>query len=269
MRRYDYVSPGLVTVRLDRFYPHLAAGDPDACPWPYLRREVPHVWYIDERHPRCGQLSRDEAMILYNTARGLDGARALEIGCWKGWSTGHLIAAGLRLDVVDPVLQQPQFLVDVHGAATAICAEHPGTTPPLLSAGPSPDTVDALASAREERWRFFFIDGSHHAPAPLHDAWACHRHAAESAVIVLHDLVSPDVAQGLDYLAQQGWSTAVYQTMQIMAVAWRGALTPVPHQPDPAVDWQMPHHLAHHERAPQPRAAMDRFGAAPETAVSR
>ena len=38
----------------------------------------------------------------------------------------------------------------------------------------------------------------------------------------------------------------VYQTMQIMGVAWRGDIQPVEHQPDPQVNWVLPKHLAHH-----------------------
>lgn len=34
-----------------------------------------------------------------------------------------------------------------------------------------------------------------------------------------------------------------YQTMQIMGVAWRGAMQPVAHVPDPAVRWTLPAHL--------------------------
>jgi hypothetical protein len=35
----------------------------------------------------------------------------------------------------------------------------------------------------------------------------------------------------------------VYQTMQIMGVAWRGNVEPVIHQPDTNIDWQLPPHL--------------------------
>lgn len=38
----------------------------------------------------------------------------------------------------------------------------------------------------------------------------------------------------------------VYQTMQIMGVAWRGDVEPVQHIPDPKVNWHLPLHLQHY-----------------------
>ncbi|HKO01769.1 MAG TPA: macrocin O-methyltransferase, partial [Thermoanaerobaculia bacterium] len=45
-------------------------------------------------------------------------------------------------------------------------------------------------------------------------------------------------------LATRGFHVLVYQTAQIMGLAWRGNVTPVAHVPDPDVAWQMPMHLA-------------------------
>ena len=63
-------------------------------------------------------------------------------------------------------------------------------------------------------------------------------------MVVFHDLASPDVERGLDVLRREGWSVLVYQTMQIMGVAWRGQVRPVAHTPDPSVIWSLPLHLA-------------------------
>ncbi|WP_204249752.1 hypothetical protein [Gemmata sp. SH-PL17] len=49
---------------------------------------------MDRRAPHIGFVSRDEAAILYNTALRFRGRRALEIGCWLGWSTCHLALGG-------------------------------------------------------------------------------------------------------------------------------------------------------------------------------
>jgi hypothetical protein len=108
----DYVSAGMDVVRPDAAFPHLVIGDRDGVSWPYLRREIPHNWYVDARYPRCGVLSRDEALILYNTALAMSGRMALEIGCWKGWSTCHLLAGGVDLDVIDPLLDRDEFRVN-------------------------------------------------------------------------------------------------------------------------------------------------------------
>ena len=34
-----------------------------------------------------------------------------------------------------------------------------------------------------------------------------------------------------------------YQTAQMMGVAWRGAISPAAHEPDPTQDWEVPAHL--------------------------
>ena len=84
----------------------------------------------------------------------------------------------------------------------------------------------------------------HDAPAPRLDTIACAAHAEADAMILYHDLASPEVAEGLTYLKNEGWQTLVYQTMQIMGVAWRGNVTPIRHTPDPRVQWTLPGHLA-------------------------
>ncbi len=234
----DYVSPGLAIVLPDTAFPQMTLGEPNTCPWPYLRREIPHNWYVDRRNPTIGFLSRDEAQILYNTALQFQGKRALEIGCWMGWSACHLALAGVELDVIDPLLARSDIYESVHSSLEAA-----GVADRVnLVQGYSPQQVELLAS-QQRRWSLIFIDGNHEAPGPLQDAIACEPYAEADAAIVFHDLASPDVAQGLDYFRERGWNTLVYQTMQIMGVAWRGKVTPVVHQCDRAVSWQLPAHL--------------------------
>ncbi len=235
----DYVSPGFATVLPDRCFPHMVIGNTDHSHWLYLRREIPHNWYVDQRQPSTGFLSRDEAHILYNTALQMQGKPALEIGCWLGWSACHLALAGVQLDIIDPLLEQPDFYESVHQSLQAA-----GVLDRVqLIPGYSPAKVEAIAAVRGRQWSLIFIDGNHDAPAPLQDAIACEALAAPDALILFHDLASPDVAQGLDYLRQRGWHTLVYQTMQIMGVAWRGNVAPVHHRPDPSVEWHLPEHL--------------------------
>lgn len=112
-----------------------------------------------------------------------------------------------------------------------------------LVSGYSPEKVKELAEKLQRKWPLFFIDGSHEAPCPLKDAMICEQFAEADALILFHDLNAPDVAQGLDYLKQNGWNTMIYQTMQIMGVAWRGNIEPVQHQPDPNINWSLPEHL--------------------------
>lgn len=235
----DYVSPGFSIIQPDDCFPNMIVGDVSNSGWPYLRREIPHNFYVDKRQQGVGFLNRDEAHILYNTALKFKGKRALEIGCWLGWSACHLALAGVELDVIDPLLARPEFYESVSDSLQA--AEVLDLV--NLIAGYSPQKVEELAAKFQRKWSLIFIDGNHDAPAPLNDAIVCEQLAEADALIVFHDLASPDVAQGLDYLQQKGWQTLVYQTMQIMGVAWRGNVEPVYHQPDPNVDWHLPKHL--------------------------
>lgn len=235
----DYIAPGLQPVFPDAHFPNLTLGDRTPIAWPYLRKEIPHNWYVDRRSPTVGFLSRDEAHLLYNLALAFQGQPALEIGCWMGWSACHLALAGVQLDVVDPLLGDPGVYQTVSDSLTSAGVRDRVNLVP----GYSPQAVQALAAQRQQPWSLIFIDGNHERPGPLEDAMVCAQLAAPDAAIVFHDLASPDVAEGLEYLRQQGWNTMVYQTMQIMGVAWRGQVQPVRHLPDPSVRWELPAHL--------------------------
>jgi predicted O-methyltransferase YrrM len=238
---HDYISPGYCTLVLDEAFPFKTIGNPQANPWPYLRRDLPHHWYVDSRYPTIGFLSRDEAHILYNNACLFKGQHALEIGCWMGWSAAHIAAAGVgRLDVIDPVLAQPDFMASLTQAMSSLNAQ--ATT--HLWPQPSPLAVETLGQ-QGQLWSFIFIDGDHNRPAPRLDAEAVCRFAHPNAMVLFHDLTSPHVSEGLDYFKAQGWQTAIYNTMQIMGVAWRGTVQPVGHTPDPTIAWVLPDHLQH------------------------
>ena len=64
---------------------------------------------------------------------------------------------------------------------------------------------------------------------------------------MFHDLNSPFVAAGLDAFAAAGWKTGIYETMQIMGIAWRGDYIPLLTARDPTVPLS-PWHLAGHRR---------------------
>lgn len=238
-RTYDYVSPGLEIVRPDAAFPRMGPGDHLHHPWKHLRRDVPHTWYADDRFPLMGFLNRDEAIVLHNIARQFAGRHVLEVGSWLGWSTCHLALAGVWVDVVDPAHEDPEIRAIVeaslNGAGVADRVH--------LAGGHSPDRVASLAQERGRGWDLFFIDGDHDRPAPMRDALACLPHAAENSAFVFHDLAAPAVAEGLRAVAAEGFEVLVYQTAQLMGLAWRGDVKPVPHIPDPDVAWQIPAHL--------------------------
>ncbi len=235
----DYVSPELARVAPDACFPHMVVGDKAACPWPHLRREVPHRWYIDRRHPGIGFLSRDEAHLIYNTALRFRGRRALEVGCWMGWSTCHLALAGVKLDVIDPMLNEPLVHDSVRDSLRAANV----LDSVRLIGGTSPAAVRELATREQRKWSLLFVDGDHEGEAPLRDVIECEQHAEQDAAILFHDLTSPDVAAGIRYLRDRGWKTRLYHTMQIVGIAWRGNVVPVDHVPDPTVKWVVPEHL--------------------------
>jgi hypothetical protein len=217
----------------------VAVGDPKGHPWPWLRRELPHNWYVDRRAPSSRWLNRDEVHLLYHDARQFRGRRALEIGCFLGWSTVHLALAGVELDVIDPLLGRADFSASVRGSLQA-AGLLSGVN---LIAGLSPQQVEELALREGRRWSFFLIDGDHDGEAPLSDARVCARDEEADAMALFHDLAAPDVARGLGWFRSQGWQVTVYQTRQIMGAAWRGNVRPIPHTPDPAIHWTLPEHL--------------------------
>ena len=236
---HDYVSPNLDYVDLGHAFPNMIVGDKSSSIWPYLRKNVGHNWYVDKRNPSVGFLNADEASILHGFAKLMVGKPCLEIGCWRGWSTAHIAVGSGNLETIDPILQDKIFHDDVAGSLDRAGVLDRIILHPLSS----PRAVDDLSRNSGKRWGFVFIDGDHEGDAPLNDAKVVQEHAADTAVILFHDLVSPYVANGLEYLAGEGWNTAIYQTMQIMGVAWRGDINPIAHLPDPAVEWDMPEHL--------------------------
>ncbi len=236
--RRDYVSPGLIDPGLMRFFPSLQEGDVADLQWPYLRKDAPHIWRRDlrgVRNPYIGVLSLDEASLLHNNALPFRGRRALEIGCHYAWSSAHLVAAGVDLDVIDPALGHADQMRDV-GASLAPIG------PARLWAGFSPSIVPAVRAMQPEPWSFAFIDGYHEGEAPRDDARAVIELLADDALVMFHDLISPHVAAGLAVFADAGWSVGLYNTMQIMGAAWRGKATPAPH----VADRDMPAATAEH-----------------------
>lgn len=240
VRKYDYISPGLQCFFPDYCFPNMTIGDPEKCNWKYLRRTSPHLWYVDKRFPSIGFVSRDEASILYNTARMFQGKDGLEIGCWQGWSAAHIAGGGVLLDVIDPILSGSSAKKSIEYSLVRL-----GVLGSVnLFGGKSPELVDEIAKGRGNRkWQFLFIDGDHEGQAPVEDVEACLPYVHADSLFLFHDLASPDVANALEFLRRNGWNTLVYNTSQIMGVAWRGNVNPPRHIPDPNLKLEMPTHL--------------------------
>lgn len=234
IQRYDYIPPGLEDPGLIRYFDSLEESDPTCVRWPYLRYRAPHIWRRDARSTsniQIGVMSYEEALIVYNLAKQFAGRRALEIGCHFAWSTAHLCAAGLRLDVIDPALRE-QERVD---AVTSSLARLGGQCEYRLWAGFSPSIVPAVWSVQGEPWSLALIDGNHDGDAPKLDAETVSNLCADDALVIFHDLASPYVANGLRTLKEKGWKTRIYNTMQIIGIAWRGNVKVLDHVADPNV----------------------------------
>jgi Methyltransferase domain len=237
----DYVSDNLDVPSFDHLFPMMLEADKSLSSWPWFRKSVNHVWRVDRRNPIVGFISRDEAALLYSNAKLFAGRKGIEIGALRGWSTVHLLASGIAsLDVVEPLLADPdwnqEFINTLKGSG--------GYERARLTPEPSPEGVVRLAAAGS-RWSFAFIDGDHDAGAPKRDALATEPFLESTAMVAFHDLVSPFVAAGWQTLGERGWNIAAYQTAQMIGVAWRGEVKPVPHRPDPEQNiWEMPDHLA-------------------------
>jgi predicted O-methyltransferase YrrM len=235
----DYVADNLEAPVFDHLFPNMIEANKGVSTWPYLRKQINHPFRVDRRNPTVGFINRDEASILYANAREFKGRSGIEIGAWRGWSTAYLVAAGLApLHVVEPLLADE----DWRGEFEAVIRGAGGVSSTILVPEKSPEAVVRLGEAGA-RWSFAFIDGDHDGKAPTNDALACAPYLETTAMVVFHDLVSPYVAAGLRALAAKGFSVMAYQTAQMMGVAWRGAVAPVKHKPDPAQHWQIPDHL--------------------------
>lgn len=245
--RYDYTPPGFECPDLMPLFPHATAQDPTTVKWPYLRAHVPHVWRSDTRDHKpwkTGNASIEEAACLYTLAKPFAGKRGIEIGTHFGWTAAHLLAAGLRLDCIDPEFNTGGRVAQVSDALNKV--QGGGTF--RLHGGFSPDMVQEARQAEKAPWSFAFIDGSHDGDGPRNDALAVLPHLAKDAVVVFHDLTSPYVERGLYALKMAGFDTRLYVTMQVLGVAWRGRVSIPKHVRDPNVPPHLPMHLSKYSR---------------------
>jgi len=243
--RYDYIPPGMSPPALLDLFPDAQPQNPWAVNWPYLRKHIPHLWRSDRRNTgyTTGYASVEEAACLHALAQMFAGKRGLEIGTHYGWTAAHLMAAGLRLDCIDPVFTDATHAADVRRPLDAVQAKYAGTY--RLWAGGSPEMVaTARVAADGASWSFAFIDGNHDGDAPANDARAVIPHLADDAVVVFHDLTSPHVERGLAACAAAGFRTCIFNTGQILGIAWRGAVDVPRHMPDPNCGTVYVPHLA-------------------------
>lgn len=227
----DYVSPGLHLIKPDWRLPFLKPAE-----------ETPETGarLCDARFPRLPPhaLDRDEAHILYNLALSLAGRHALEVGCSMGWTLLHLLAAGLLVDVVDPLLVHPDIR-----RAFASCLPESDTAHIRFIASRSEEMVPAIAESTGTRWSLVFLDSQREVGSAPPDRVAWERVTTPDAAVLVHGLARPEAAETLRRLKGLGWNTRVYRTRSLLGMAWRGNVTPVEHVPDPALPAGLPTHL--------------------------
>jgi predicted O-methyltransferase YrrM len=223
----------------DDCFPNLMTIDRSTVKDPTVRHEIPHNILADRRIPHIAFANRDEAHIIFNTALLFAGKPGLAIGCFLGWSTCHLALGGVRLDAVDPLLDRPDIRRNVEASLAAAKVLDRVN----LVAGESPEMVRRLASSGDRRWSLVLIEGKRATPGLPKNAEICLAHCATDALVLITDLVSPVAWEEFDHFRQAGWQTRIYDTAQIMGVAWRGAVRPIDHRPDPEVTWSRPGHM--------------------------
>jgi len=238
---YDYVSPNLTPIDLRPLFPSLDSGVVRSN-WDYLRSHIPHQMYFHRDYPMVGYFNLDEATILYNIALQFPRKNMLEIGCWFGWCSLHLLQVPeSQLTIVDVLLgeslrnQSPwkAYLVNLLYDTNLISRTQ------LI-----PTKSEQFFEQYEgDPFDLILIDGDHEGEAPLADAIAASKVVSDRCAIIFHDLVSPDVYKGFLYLVEQGWKFRIYTTQQMIGVVFRGNVDLPLHCPDPAVDWPTPDFL--------------------------
>lgn len=235
----DYTSPGLLPVRPDRFFPYVHGFDVTVLGMPADRSGGRHIRRVDTRRPGTLLPSRDESALIYNTALRVRGRRMLVAGAGCGWIVAHARAAGGTVEVVDPALEDTVVQETVSTILTQI------PTGPSRSMAGWPDGIEVLQRSDPQPWSLLVLDADNTfgtaAPAALATALP---HLSSDAFVLVLGAARPESGEILARLAGSGWAVRVYDTARALAVAWRGAVEPAPHIPDPAVAWDRPEHLA-------------------------
>lgn len=174
--------------------------------------------------PSCGYVSIDEARILWQAARDFPGTWC-EIGSHTGFSGAH-IAHGLDDHGVGDgalVAIEPQYVyLDFFRRARANW--HRADVDHLIF--PIAALSGSYFDGCRETFTGAFVDGDHEPGKPQEDAATLLPRMAGRCVIVLHDGVGQPVLDAADWLAEQGFTVRIYDTMARLVVCWRGDWEP-------------------------------------------
>lgn len=179
----------------------------------------------------CNFCTHDEAAILHNIALACPGDW-IEIGSHTGWSGAHIAAARCAVIGLEPEAVPGSLFRERAVGNVSRCGVDMRFLEMTSKQYFEDDAiaVPALSGA--------FIDGNHDTPEPLLDAQRVVGHLRKDAgVIVFHDFVGMPIQNAVRWLIEQGFNFRVYNTPQMIAACWRGALTMPVHTPDPTIPW--------------------------------
>jgi predicted O-methyltransferase YrrM len=162
-------------------------------------------------------VSSEEAYRLRDLARG---ARVLELGSWRGFSTVVMAQVALMVHAVDHHLgdehagfdESLTYLIealDVYDVRRRV----------VVHVGSSEDVLPMLP---EGRFDLAFIDAFHEAAAVRRDLALVRRLVKVDGIIAFHDYGRFDVAEVVDETATEGWLEFV-ELVETLAVTRRTA----------------------------------------------
>jgi len=192
--------------------------------WPSATEGQPG--YRDVNLPGPGYATWQEVGILNLLAFWSQCMHPLEIGSAAGWSSVH-IALGLRpgaaLTCVDPFTEGEGGLGTYNYRAYEAFLRHTANASVAPRIGlimeASPDVLPSIAPP--EGWDFAFVDGWHFDEQPLKDTQMLLPFMTSSALLALHDLFYPDVAEVCRWLTEQGWRQQDFRTPNHMAIFFK------------------------------------------------
>jgi len=197
------------------------------------------VAFDKRRGATHGGTNRSDARAIYSLVHGLAPRRAVEIGTHNGVSTFYIawaLAQQRAAAGTSPCLETVD-IVDVNDPATGFWKKQNADLSPaerIHAAGiTTPVYFNSLGSNKfftdtDRQFDFFFIDGSHRAIYVYDDIVASLNHAADGAVILLHDYYPHGYRMGEDTFPMPGIYLAVQRLQKEIKDLVAVPLSPLP-----------------------------------------
>lgn len=226
---------GLRGMAVEATKPHLSRRILERMPRLVAHRSmsgIPGFLYTDYDIGGAKCCTAEEGMLLYLLVRALQPLRPLEIGCYVGWSTAHLLAGlNATLQIVDPFTEVSKELTQQTRTPSAALGERFSDNLmkcdlldfQLVNA-PSPQALDGIAP--QAGWDFVFLDGEHNQGQPVRDVEGMLPHLMDDCTVVLHDGWHEGVQAAMARLKREGFSTRTLPTVNLLTVAHRSAYGP-------------------------------------------